>query len=193
VIPPRTGLSNVVVNGVSYVVPQPPTDNYIRTELKDGSVIVIRRRATSAQPAEFDVARFDLAGKGLPRIRFRYRPGRYQGAVLDTIAMRPVSLKNSQPNDAAFKAVRAAMVYPAFASAVYAVWPANDGSVWLRREDNAGPRHRWIVIERSGAVRGVVEIPRSARPMWARGDTLLAADADALGVPWLVRYRVGKT
>lgn len=183
------GVSHVQVNGVDFDVPQPPIDNYIRTSLNDGSAIVTRRRATSAQTSVFELSRFSLAGKPLYRLRFRYQPGRYAGAIIDTIAMRPVRLRDDA-NAAAFKAVRAAMVYPEFQSPVYAVWPANDGSLWLRREDNAGPRFRWIVVAQNGAVRGVVEIPRSARPMWARDNALIAVDTDETGIPWLVRYQL---
>lgn len=39
---------------------------------------------------------------------------------------------------------------------------------------------------------GVVELPRGLRPMWAGGGELLAVETDELGVPWLVRYRIGE-
>jgi hypothetical protein len=174
--------------GGRFSVPQPPTEYYIRTSTNDGSALVTRRRATRAQPAEFEFVRFDMAGKIAHRLRFRYAPRRYTGAVLDTIAMRPVAARPPQSPEAAFKAVRAALKFPEFQAGVYAIWGANDGSVWLRREDNAGPRHRWIAIERSGTVRGVVELPRVVNPIWSDGEKLIGIETDDVGVPWLVRY-----
>jgi hypothetical protein len=184
-----TSPPQIAVDGVTYSVPRPPTDTPLWASLNDGSAVVERRRASADTGAEFTLTRFDLAGDTLYRHRFRYRPGRYEGALLDTMAMRPL-MRSPRPSRAAFQAVRASLDYPIYQSPVYLVWATQDGSLWLRREDNATSVFRWIVVAPNGAVRGLLELPRSADPLWARGDTLWASVGDELGILWLVRYRI---
>jgi hypothetical protein len=178
----------VQVGGMVIRPPVPPHDTPIIEATADGSVLVRRARATGDGPAEFSVTRYDLAGESFAELRFRYQPGRYEGAVLDTIAMRPV--RRAGAPDAALQAVRDAMRYPTYQSPIYTVWPAQDGSAWLRREDSAGPVFRWIVVLADGRVRGLVELTRNRVPLWARADTLWLVETDELDVPWLVRTRL---
>ena len=185
----RGGDGTITIGTTRYGVPRAPSVPSIRLSFHEGSAAIVAPRPTAAQRATFDVARFDMAGKVVRRIRFEYQPGRYSARMLDTFAMREV-MRRGPENPAAFRAVRAAMAYPEFQAPIYTAFAANDGSLWMRREENLSPRHRWIVVEPNGTVRGVVEIPRSAVPVWARGELAYAIDSDADGIPWLVRYRV---
>jgi hypothetical protein len=180
--------ANVSQDGINYQVPRPPGDQHLRVSFDDGSALIRRRRPANDGDAEFTVTRFTTAGDTGVHLRFRYRPGRYEGAVLDTIAMRPVV--RAGYSEAAFRAVRALLDYPPFQSPIYTAWAAQDSSLWMRREDNAGPHFRWIVVRADGLVRGVVHLPRSTTPLWARADTLWATAVDTLGVPWLVRHTI---
>jgi hypothetical protein len=179
----------VQVGGVSYTVPGTPWVRFLHVSLADGTAIVNRPPATSERPATFDLVRFDLAGKIAHRVQFTYKPRRYDGPVLDSLAMREVTRKG-EPNITAMRAVRSAMSFPEFQAPVYAVWAANDGALWLRREWDASASHRWIVVARSGAVRGIVALPSAARPVWASGNVVVAEEPDDAGVPWLVRYQI---
>jgi hypothetical protein len=71
-------------------------------------------------------------------------------------------------------------------------WIAADGSVWIRRSEIGGEAVRWILLSANGEPQGVIELPRAARVLWSRSDTLWAAIPDELDVPWLVRYRINR-
>ena len=186
-MPVRT--RRVSVGDAQFTVPSPPGDEPLNASFPDGNVRVDAHRASSERGATFLVTRFRLDGAIAHQLTFRYAPGRYEGAVLDTIAMRPV-VRSPRGSDAAFRAVRAALEFPEFQAPAYRLFAAEDGAVWIRREDNAGADHRWIVVEWNGDVRGEVRLVRSAVPMWAAGSIVWAIDTDAAGVPWLVRYRL---
>jgi hypothetical protein len=178
------------VDRVDYTVPEPPSGLYHRISLADGSVIVGRKAATTAAQTKFTYVRWDLAGKERHRIEFSYTPRRYTDDVLDSLAMQSVMLKGERNADA-FRAVRGAMAYPQFQGPVYLAWGADDGAVWLRRESDASALQRWIIVDRSGATRGVVALPWTATPRWASGNVVIVEQADEDGVPWLVRYSLG--
>jgi hypothetical protein len=180
------------VDGVVYTVPGKPWVHYLHEPLPDGTVIVNRLPATSDGPATFEVVRFDLAGKLTQRLRFTYKPRRYEGPVLDSLAMRAAT-KNGETNMAAFRAVRAAMQFPEFQSPVFAVLVASDGALWVRREWDGSARHRWIVIDPAGTVRGGVSLPSNATFRAARGDVVVMEEPDSDGIPWLVRYRMARS
>jgi hypothetical protein len=177
------------VGGVVYTVPGKPWVHYLHEPLPNGTVIVNRLPATSDRPSTFEVVRFDLAGTLKERLRFTYRPRRYDGPVLDSLAMRAAT-KNGELNREAFRAVRSAIQFPEFQSPVFAVWVASDGALWVRREWDGSARHRWIVIDPDGSVRGSVSLPSNASFRASRGDVVIMEEPDSDGIPWLVRYQI---
>jgi hypothetical protein len=180
------------VNGVVYTVPDKPWVHYLHEPTPNGTVIVNRLPATSDRPSTFEIVRFDLAGTLTQRLRFTYRPRRYEGRVLDSLAARAAT-KNGEVNREAFRAVRSAMHFPEFQSPVFAVWVASDGALWVRREWDGSARHRWIIIDPNGTVRGTVVLPSNATFRASRGDAVIMEEPDENGIPWLVRYRIGNS
>jgi len=179
----------VIVGGGQFTVPFPPGDEPINASFPDGNVRVDARRPSNERDGTFLVTRFALDGAIAFQLAFHFAPRRYEGAILDTIAMRPV-VRSPRGSDAAFRAVRAALEFPEFQAPVYRLFAAEDSAVWIRREDAADAHHRWVVVEWSGDVRGEVRLARSALPVWAAGSTVWAVDTDGSGVAWVVRYRL---
>jgi hypothetical protein len=65
-----------------------------------------------------------------------------------------------------------------------------DGAVWLRTNTIEGAGNRWILIPLDGTPVGYVDLPKSTVVEWATANLVWVEEQDAVGVPWLVRYRV---
>jgi hypothetical protein len=66
-----------------------------------------------------------------------------------------------------------------------------DGAVWLRTQPD-GPR-RWVLLDPDGKSRGTIGLAETSRIMWSSGDVAWIVERDALDIPWLVKYRLGRT
>jgi hypothetical protein len=89
------------------------------------------------------------------------------------------------------KALRDAVELPPFQTPIAQAVVGDDGSVWLRREDDGGPVFRWLVLDARGNPVGRFELPRSVTIRWAHMGLFYGSAVDDMGIPWLVRYRVG--
>ena len=186
----RMAYGNVkVIGGVNFTVPEATPPRYLSLSMLEGSAIITRVSATSDAPSTFTATRFEGSGKLAHRIVFTYQPRRYEGPILDSLAARSAT-KNGELNRDAYRALRAAMRYPPFQPPVFEVFVAKDGALWIRREWDASSKHRWIVVDKAGTVRGVVALPSGARLRWAAGNDLITEEPDENGVPWLVRYQI---
>ena len=153
--------------------PWPPRDAPLRRRLDDGLVLIDRRAPSSLGVASFTVTRTTLAGDTVYHRRFTYEPKTFSPAYVDSLM------------DA-----RADLDLPDFQSPVSDAQHGDDGTLWLRREVDAGPSYHWIILSPDGRPRGQVELPGNTSIRWVGGDIIYAVERDDFDVPWLVKYRV---
>lgn len=65
---------------------------------------------------------------------------------------------------------------------------ADDGDLWLRREDVLGRDQRWTVLDAAGSAVAWITLPRGLNVKAIRSNRLWGVETDALGVPYVVRY-----
>lgn len=82
-----------------------------------------------------------------------------------------------------------------FINPVSLVRLGSDESIWLRRENvETNDSIAWIVLDREFEVVGQLTLPREGfRVEWSRDDAMLVVQSDDLHIPWIVRYRLGRT
>ena len=193
----------VEVDGRRLTVPQPPSPLPSWSHTGDGVVILEAPAAEVAAGAVFTVTRVTLELDTIYRSEFAYTPEPWTSAALDSIAESraktggafalngpgPTVPDNWQRIAARF---REEMSFPDFRPPVEWLFPAEDGRVWIRATSSpeSGTR-RWIRISAEGRIEGDLLLPESAQPRWAEGDDLWISETDELGIPWLVKYRVG--
>ncbi len=191
------GAQRVTVGGHAYAVPRPPDDKPFTLLLPDGQIVVHRQRAADEGTATFTVTRETFKDSVIYRRTFAYRPVRYGPELLDSIAMRNARFYSpsgpAKPSMAAFRAIRDKMDFPTFQPPVEYGSVGADGGVWLLREDRGTNTYRWLVLGPDGQARGRIELPKTRFPLWMRGNDVFSGVTDSLGIPWLVRYRLGKS
>jgi hypothetical protein len=190
---------SVTVGGRPFSVPTHGSSLPHWVALDDGRVILDQPEATTVDEAVVHVTRMDLAWDTVWHRTLRYRPEPYSPEELDSAAVRTARGANviggrppPAPEEVGRIAVqiRAAMQWPEFRQPFGFAWLAQDGALWLSRRTAPGEPAAWLVLEPDGTTRGSVELPASARVLWASGDVVWAAVPDELDVPWLVRYRL---
>jgi len=191
----------LTIGGQVYFVPSPPSDRPLRLLQPDGQIVVDRHVAADAAVDSISVTRTSFSGDTLYRRVYTYQPVGYSAAVVDSVvlkASRP-GVERAGPGgggEAATpaeveRAVRAKMAFPAYQPPVQDALLGASGSVWLRREDRGAETYEWVVLAPDGEARGVVDLPRTVHPAWARGDRVLTVRKDSTGVPWVVEYQLG--
>jgi hypothetical protein len=201
--PPIGSLEYVAVGGERYL-PFFPSDSPARVRVHDGRIWVDRPLVESGSTGVVVVTRVRFDGDTLYSRAFAYEPVAYNDDFLDRIAagasLRLVNqeatgylpLQEAGPDSIEVRTgIRAAMDVPRFQPAIQGYWVANDGSLWLRREDMGGDAVWWVVLDPDGQPVGRVELPGDVWLEWSREGVLWAVDPDDYGVPWLVRYRIG--
>jgi hypothetical protein len=203
--PDAADRERVEVGNNQYIVPQPTSDQPLSITLPDGGIVIERSTAPSTDPEDFVFTRLDLAGDTIISRAYTYRPRPYDSSALDTRAWQSartpggaVRLINGVaqpppvPDDSmdAFNRIRGAMHFPAFQSPVQRHRLANDGGIWLMREEDGGSTQRWTIIEADGTLTGTVTLDRTTFPIWMDSETFFVIERDEFDVPWLVRYRL---
>ena len=67
---------------------------------------------------------------------------------------------------------------------------ADDGTLWIRREDSEAAVQTWELHDPRGAVRAVVTLPKGLDVKLINEDFLWGVETDELDVPYVVRYRL---
>jgi hypothetical protein len=202
---PSAPLTWVEVGSTRYLPPRPPAPDPLWITLADGHAIVEMPVPVDGEVAHFTVARIGLAGDTIYHRRFRYRPRRYDAALLDSLVWRSVRrpgggvpiidgipVPRPVPADSmgAFEKIRASIDFPEFQRPVQRASARADGGLWLLREDAGDGLSRWMVLAPDGRLRGELELPSRTNIAWTRGDTAWAVEGDEVDVPWLVRYLI---
>jgi hypothetical protein len=204
--PPReSSYERLTVGSNSYTVPQPPSVEPLLVGIDDGHLLIGRSPAASGERSRLTITRFGLAGDTVFHRAFAYDPRPFDQAALDEYAWRSartpgggVRLVNGvpQPEPVAddsmdvYDRVRGAMDFPSVQPPVRAHRMADDGGVWLMREEDGGDTQRWLILDRDAWPVGEVTLPRGVYPIWMDSDTFFAMERDEFDVPWLVRYRL---
>jgi hypothetical protein len=175
--------------------PSPPTDRPLHLPAGDELITVTRATAVSQEDARITITRTGPAGDTVQHTVYRYQPQPFTSAFVDSLVARAtVSAARTAEVDhaTAESAMRAAVELPAFAPPIASATIGQDGSIWLRRNDDGSPTYRWIILEPDGSARGKLDLSRSLTPLWMSGDVIIGVDRDELDIPWLVRLRIGE-
>jgi len=206
-------IERIKIGEREYPSPRPPSAEPLRSTLDDGQLIVDRALATSGDAGVFTVTRIGPWGDTLFQRHFRYRPRSYDEAIRDTLIAGMVGTYGglasmvissggvvaimegagaSSPADAEAleRAYRDALVLPPLQPPVAQHRRGEDGSYWLRREEDAAGTFRWLVLNEDGSPRGEVRVPRRLSMYWTDGEQVWGAERDEFDVPWLVKYRI---
>ena len=194
--------------------PEPPTDQPLVRRLDDGELIVDRLRSETGDEAVLTVTRLGPVEDTIFRRQFRYTPREYGADAVDSIIASYVSsgMRAGQivtvdgmmvavagvgggsgppPDSAALdRAYRDALELPKYQPPVGSYRLGEDGTVWLRREEDGTGTYRWFVLEPDGEPRGEVEVPRALRILWSDDATVWGVELDDFEVPWLAKYRI---
>jgi len=184
----------ITLAGQDLRVPAAPDDYALHQRESAGLVTVARKAVQEDDEGTFAVTRLRPDGDTLYRRSYAYRPRPFTPALVDSLVARsiPYAVARTHLDTATVaKALKDALDLPPFQTPVSMVVVGVDGSVWLRREDDGGPTFRWIVLDPRGEPVGRFELPRSVTIRWARMGVFYGSALDDMGIPWLVRYRVG--
>lgn len=185
--------TRVTLGGETFWLPSPAGDFPLHIRTEDGVIVVDRRRPANDAEARFTVTRTGPVGDTLYQRTFRYTQKPFSAAYLDSIANRFVgSITDAYQLDAGTvrETYLAAMRTPEFQAPITQILNGEDGSIWLRREEDSDRVDWWIVLRPDGSPRGQVELPKGSTLQWMSGDVFYAVERDDLDVPWLVRYRL---
>ncbi len=202
------GFRFVEIGGQRFLAPSPPTTLATWLTFGHGYGMVETPLATDGDEGIVIISRFGEAGDTVYRLELTYHPEAYTSADLDSIAARAArgaaggmmgiaraDGRSINPEPANVEVVanrlRREMDFPQFKVPLERSWQAQDESVWLQlRQAPADAFATWVVVGPGGEVRGRVELPARARPLWSVGDDLLLSLQDEFDVPWLVRYEL---
>jgi hypothetical protein len=190
------------VGGVRYAIYSPPIDRSLLLGTPDGWALIERPRPHDSEIALITITRYDHVGTVVFRREVSYEPREFGDSALNQTAA--LSARNpggappradgagqvQEPSSEVVAAIRRQLDFPKYQAPVRQAWLADDGSIWLLREHLDGPHDRWLVVRSTGEIRGELELPRGSQPAWAAGEHLWSVEADSVGVPWLVRYRL---
>ncbi|MCI0434466.1 MAG: 6-bladed beta-propeller [Gemmatimonadetes bacterium] len=192
--PPRA--VPVMHNGNRFFARPAFIDTPLDVMRKDGSglVVIERRAASHARPSSFRMIGVDVSGDTVWTRDHAYRPIPVPAAVVaETIAqnIETERRRGDPPGPREFeRALRNADLVPAMLPPVTEAVGASDGTLWLRRERTAEPQHGWSIFDRSGAAIGSVSLPAAVAVRDARNSTVVGVETDALGVQYILVYRI---
>ncbi len=178
--------------------PQPFSDAPLWTPAADGrSIWVIERPAATTTPAHFHLHRITLDGDTAISKRYRYAPRPLPRAQADSVIRGHVERLSAgpargQPPAAVERWVREAMFLPPNAPPVNRAVAGSDGSLWLRTDNGPATQAVWYVFDRQGTLQSMVSVPRGLTLHRASARQVWGVIEDDLGVPYVVRYRIGR-
>ena len=156
-----------------------------------GVVIVDWPAETSNEVGTFRLRLIDPSGDSLFARTFEYVPVATPEETTERIAQR---LDQSRPNGPGASAIASSLresgLIPGRLPPVSALSVAQDGSVWLRRENTLGDSILWNVFGDRDHPIAAIRLPAGDSVIAARDDVVIALARDELDVPYLTRYRL---
>jgi len=183
-----------VVNGetrtMGVVSPQPFLAHPMWKARPDGSGIVLAEApvVTANGPATFTIQTFDGSGKRVAARNYSYQPMALTDRLLDSV----VTAQTGRFGPDGERSFREQLVTPKYLPPITQLVVGLHGATWVRREQFGHGGAMWNVIDGSGAIVGRVTMPAGLRVVYADLSQVLGVERDADGIPWVVRYRVGR-
>ncbi len=161
---------------------------------KDGPAVVIVHRPapTRGSTAEFTVLSLTPLGDTNFVRRVAYAPRRLNDDVFEREAARALDLSRFSVKPVVNLAEVGPLLYrPEFLAPVGALATARDGTIWLRREPVADRDSvEYLVMDHTGATKGVVTLPVSVAVVDSDGRGLWATGRSDDGAHLLLKYRI---
>lgn len=176
-------------------LPQPWDDSPLWAVATTGRSIVLVHRPAAArrENARWHVIRLSPSGDTLFARSFSYTPVRVPAGWASRWANETAALISSRRSATDRRSLAAALarsVYvPAFMPPVTAVVAGDDGTVWLRREEQGG-RVVWNVLSGEGRLVAEVRAPAGLEVQQVQRSHLWGVMADDLDVPYVYRFRI---
>lgn len=191
----RTRMLRVPDSGRLLSIIQPWDDSPLFAVAPDGGAIVrVDRTAAPGARPTFRVTRTAPSGRPFYSRAFRYPPDPITVDARRWAQTRAREIHEVRPigNLRSFVDALARELYvPPHMPPVTAVVAGTDGTVWLRREARDGPTAEWLVLDEAGRIEAGVRLPSDLTVHQAQRGRVWGVVHDELGVPYVVRYRVG--
>lgn len=178
------------------VTQQPFKDSPLLVSLPDGSGFVIVRRPADDGP-DFQLRRYDARGRLHRSAEQSYRPVPLRHEAVATFVESVASSLTRRfqsaglPTGKLRRGIEGALYVPDHYPTVSAAFGATNGDVWIGRERVIGAASReWWDIDEEGRPVGRVQAPLASELLAATANAVWAVERDALGVSYVVRYRV---
>lgn len=171
--------------------PQPFDDGEIIGVAPDGGTLVIVTRSVPSRSdgAFFRVEAFASDGREIYNRTFSYQPRRVT-AQHRTNAVKLLESVPTRDSIARRRAIDANLVVPRFLPPVTSVLVGVDGSVWLRREEPAGDRAQWMILDERGDKITDVTAPTTLKGLSADRSHIFGVVYDRDWVPTLMVYEL---
>lgn len=185
----------VASGGRTLVLTQPWDDSPLLAVSRTGRgvVLVSRPAAARAENARFHVMKLSPFGDTLFSRSYPYTPVRVPSGWAarwgdETAALLSPRRPGTDRRALAADLARSAYV-PAFKPPVTAVVAGDDGTVWLRREDQ-GSTAVWNVLSGEGQPLAEVRTPADLQVQQVQRAHVWGVMADSLDVPYVYRFRI---
>jgi hypothetical protein len=163
----------------------------------NGSLIAVlgAEPPAAGQVGTFDVAVLRSLNDTVWSHRYTYDGLDLTASVVDRVVAAKVGRlsRDAFPDRAdAERQIRSGMSLPDHVPPISGGLFADDGSLWLRREELGGEDQRWTVVDRSGVPVAEVALPSTFSPEVVHPDHMWGVEIDELGVPYIVRYAIDR-
>lgn len=192
----RNTLLVMAHEGGQFIVPTPFDENPLYSVAPDGRGIVTVHRTPSpdTREASFQVTlvaptRDTLFHVALPFAPVPVSEERLRAAVEERLEQRGRG-RAIPRTETVMAALQEEGLVPATLPPVTALMTAQDGTIWLRREELGDRAVDWIVLQPDGSVGPSLSLPARQRVVAAYGQSVVAVEGDDLDVPYLVLYRL---
>jgi hypothetical protein len=190
----------VLRDGGGTFTTQPFGDQTLASLTRDGRGLLVleRRAAAEATPAEFRLTRLSITGDTVFARGYAYEPlpiprERVDSAV-DAIAANLQGFVGERRGTTVAQWrgwVGEAIYAPAHQTPVSQLLPGSDGTIWVGMTPRSADSPEWLVLNAEGAPLAWVTLPNPTRVLLATRDALWGVEQDELDVSYVVRYRLG--
>lgn len=175
-------------------VGSPLSDDAFAMFLEDGTRVatIDRTIAPGSGTASFGVTTTDGEGDTIYSRRYEYEPVPIDEAVIDSVVAERAEILSAafaDPREAQ-TFVRSTMFLPVYFPPVSTARFSDAGDLWVGREDISGRDQTWMVLDERGEPVATTTLSNRLEVMAIRGDAIWGVETDALGVPFVVRYRI---
>jgi hypothetical protein len=163
-----------------------------RTVVAGDTIVLDPDSPASAAPGTMSVTLIHENGDTAFAQRYRYTPTPVLPSVADSTVAAYVSAFQRLGTTAVDveAQVRTQLRIPPSFYPVTLVRRPGEETVWLQREDPGTGSARWTVLDGEGNLLGEAHLPALAVIQVYTGDFLWAVVRDAVGAPYVIRYRV---